>query len=332
LLPHLAMIKSVTRHLELRTQALLHAGRFDQGFGETLFGLRLIDAARDEPLLISHLVRFAQAAIVTQQIWHGVETHAWKAAQWEQLQGALGKLEFLKAIAFAIEGERALSIGVLDRWAQNPRQFRDEVRELGWANDPTAPTGIAIAQASAMFIPRGWIRQNQATMSRHFQDTLDGLREVILKPSQDGFLTTIRKVGEVDENLKLRLPDNPYHLFVKTVSPAFMGAISKTARAIHHIRCATVACALERYRIRHGRYPAALDALVPEYLEAAPKDVLTGRALGYRQTSDGLFRVWSVGMDGVDNGGVLRSAKGSSVEKEGLPEEPGRDWVWPNME
>jgi len=334
LLPHLAMIKSVARHLELRTQALVQAGRGDEAFGETLLGLRLVEAARDEALLISHLVRFAQTAIVTQQIWHGVEAHAWKPGQWEELQAALGKLEFLKAITYAIEGERAISIVVMERWAQNPRQFRDEVRELGLANDPMMPNGMVAAQASAMFIPRGWIRQNQATLSRHFQDTLDGLRELQAKPSQDGFLGTIGKVREVDETLKLRLPSDAYHLFVKTVSPAFLGAISKTARAIHHVRCAMVACALERYRLRQGKYPASLGALVPEYLTEAPKDVLTGGAMGYRQTSDGLFRVWSVGMDGEDNGGALRSKTGEGVggEKEGIPEERGRDWVWPSLD
>ena len=56
---------------------------------------------------------------------------------------------------------------------------------------------------------------------------------------------------------------------------------------------------------------------MPEFLAEVPVDPIDGQPLRYRRSADWLFRLWSVGDDGVDNGGE-RSAKGQIV-----------DWVWP---
>jgi hypothetical protein len=68
------------------------------------------------------------------------------------------------------------------------------------------------------------------------------------------------------------------------------------------LRCGQVALVIERYRRTGKDYPEALRDLVPEYLEKVPKDPYTGRALHYRRLDRG-FVVYSVGEDGVDDGG-----------------------------
>lgn len=69
-------------------------------------------------------------------------------------------------------------------------------------------------------------------------------------------------------------------------------------------RCAAVGIAVERYRLRHGRWPDNLAALVPDFLPAAPTDMLDGRPLRYQRLADGVV-VYSVGPDGTDDGGKL---------------------------
>lgn len=65
----------------------------------------------------------------------------------------------------------------------------------------------------------------------------------------------------------------------------------------------TCALALRAYRLEHGRWPEALDDLVPEYLSAVPDDPFTdGRPLRYRAAGAG-FGVYSVGPDSEDDGG-----------------------------
>jgi hypothetical protein len=63
-----------------------------------------------------------------------------------------------------------------------------------------------------------------------------------------------------------------------------------------------VAFALAAYRGDHGRYPAKLDDLAPQYLPAIPDDLFSGKPLIYRP-SDGGYLLYSVGVNGQDDDG-----------------------------
>jgi hypothetical protein len=68
------------------------------------------------------------------------------------------------------------------------------------------------------------------------------------------------------------------------------------------LRCAIAAVAAERYRLANGHWPEALDQLVPKFLAAVAKDPFDGKPLRYHRLDDGMA-VYSVGADGIDNGG-----------------------------
>jgi hypothetical protein len=71
------------------------------------------------------------------------------------------------------------------------------------------------------------------------------------------------------------------------------------------MRSALVMVAVERFRQAHQRWPNALEELVPPFLEKIPDDPYTGTRLLYRRLPDGVV-IYSVGPDGVDNGGNIR--------------------------
>src|SRR5262249_43220542 len=85
-------------------------------------------------------------------------------------------------------------------------------------------------------------------------------------------------------------------------------ATSKAAAACHRtgaeFRCAVVAMAVERYRLAHGHWPESLSELLPEYLRSIPKDPFDGAELRYLDFDEGVV-IYSVGPDGVDNGGNI---------------------------
>jgi hypothetical protein len=64
-----------------------------------------------------------------------------------------------------------------------------------------------------------------------------------------------------------------------------------------------VGIALERHRLAHGAHPETLAALVPKFLTEVPLDPCDGQPLRYRLQSDGSPVVWSIGIDGIDEGG-----------------------------
>jgi hypothetical protein len=98
----------------------------------------------------------------------------------------------------------------------------------------------------------------------------------------------------------------------------------------------TTAIALKRYQLRHNQYPSGLSELVPELLSAVPRDPADGQPLRYRLKSDGTFLLYSIGSNGIDDGGdALPTAQSASGGGAILGERSfnwtkGRDLVWPS--
>jgi hypothetical protein len=66
--------------------------------------------------------------------------------------------------------------------------------------------------------------------------------------------------------------------------------------------------------------------LVPEFLPAVPVDPADGQPLRYRAAAAGGFTLYSVGEDGVDDGGNPTNRQPASGS---LYWQDGKDWVWP---
>lgn len=109
------------------------------------------------------------------------------------------------------------------------------------------------------------------------------------------------------------------------------GLLGRAAEAEARRRLIVAALALERYRGRHGSYPATLAQLVPELLTSPPTDFMDGKPLRYHVSDGGHFVLYSVGLDCVDNGGQM------GPPGPGLPYSAAWDWgtrqgsdlVWP---
>ncbi len=100
-------------------------------------------------------------------------------------------------------------------------------------------------------------------------------------------------------------------------------------------RVLITALALERFRGKHGAYPATLAPLAPEFLTTVPVDFMDGQPLRYRLTDDGHFVLYSVGLDCVDNGGMI-SDPSALPWFQSIRQHPGGptnvDIVWPRPE
>jgi hypothetical protein len=97
------------------------------------------------------------------------------------------------------------------------------------------------------------------------------------------------------------------------------------AQAQTALDLARVACALERFRLDHGRHPADLDELSPRYLDRVPGDPCADGPLRYRLAGDGGFALYSVGWNRVDDGGT--NATPTDSDPTGFDPKHG-DWVW----
>ncbi|MEE2830448.1 MAG: hypothetical protein VX498_14765 [Myxococcota bacterium] len=95
------------------------------------------------------------------------------------------------------------------------------------------------------------------------------------------------------------------------ILPALTPGPSAEQRQLRLVASFTeVGLALEAFRAQKGSYPQSLSALVPEHLEALPDDPFdsSGAPLRYRSqgTEQGSIVLYSVGPDGIDDGGVAQ--------------------------
>ena len=84
------------------------------------------------------------------------------------------------------------------------------------------------------------------------------------------------------------------------------------------------AIALERFRLAHHAYSDDLAKLIPEFIKALPVDCMDGHNLRYRLNPDGPYLLYSVGLDGIDDGGDASPPKDQLLNFY-----LGRDLVWP---
>jgi len=87
------------------------------------------------------------------------------------------------------------------------------------------------------------------------------------------------------------------------------------------------AIALKRYELQHHQLPATLTELTPDLLKSVPTDYMDGQPLRYHRNADGTFLLYSIGEDGVDDGGDPKPSPDHSQSSYWW--QFGRDWVWP---
>ncbi len=160
--------------------------------------------------------------------------------------------------------------------------------------------------------PRGWIYQNMVSTSLLFQDYVDRVAESndLIAPKK---WTAVQAAHE-----RIHRDRNPFNFIARFAIPNMNRAIETAACNQTMANQSVVVAALERYRLAHRVYPETLDALVPQFLEAVPKDIVGGQSLKYRRTIEGRFLLYSLGWNEKDDGGVAKPSSNAS--------EP--DWVW----
>jgi hypothetical protein len=99
--------------------------------------------------------------------------------------------------------------------------------------------------------------------------------------------------------------------------------VAAAAESLARTRASIAALVIARYRAAHeGTLPGSLTNLVPAFLEAPLVDPYTGRELIYRREGAG-YKVYSVGIDRQDDGGVWDVTSDLQVSRRGNPKDVG---------
>jgi hypothetical protein len=122
----------------------------------------------------------------------------------------------------------------------------------------------------------------------------------------------------LDDELK-SLTDGPIdrfrYLFVRLLVPSYDNVLNRMTVSDGERDGVFIGIALELYHRANNKWPASLDELSPRWLPEVPVDRITGKPLHY-QIVDGRPIVYSVGVDGDDDGGKLAKDSGGEVHPE----------------
>jgi hypothetical protein len=324
LLPHLAAMKRSSQLLQLRAIAELQNGQGEKAFDDVKLSLRLADAVRKEPFIITHLVRIAVLQITLQPVWEGLAEHQWSDAQLAALDADLAKLDFLADYEFTVRSEPAFHIKLIDYLEQKRSRYQEFVSLFSNNNQHDADV-LNNFPATAIFYlaPKGWFDQNKIALVQ--------VRQKWDAPVADDTQQTVSpKMVLAGEVAQSKTHPTPFNFFAR-LEGFLDNYAQKVARGQTAVNLARVAVALERFRLAQREFPDSLAALAPQFLEKIPHDVIGGQPLLYRRTDDGQFVLYSVGWNETDDGGVVGTkVVGVTDRKSQTPiwDFKQGDWVW----
>ncbi len=308
LLPHLNSLKGCVRILQLRAAANLELGNRDAAFADVILGLNLTQKLRSEPTLVSQLVRITMLQAMLQVVWEGLAKHRWTDSQLTTLDHTLAELDFVADYTAGMRAENACDVALADYLKRHPQDL-NTVGESSPAN-PDALTFFL-----THLIPSGWFVQNKMATSRilfEYYLSVSDQQKQLFYPSR------ATNASRLIENL----PASPFTILPRMLLPSLGRAARKFAIAQTSANLCRVACALEQYRLVHGKYPDALELLSPGLMSAIPHDIIGGRPLLYHTTETGGFILYSIGWNEQDDNGRV------SLQKHGAIDYESGDIVW----
>jgi len=248
--------------------------------------LRLPDALAREPLLISYLVHVSLASLALEAVDGGLRAHAWNDAELGEIERRLSGFDFPSTAAMALRGERGFGNQFLEELHETPEGERSASQKV-WSSNFAAPWLWIFGAGDEAF---------RNTMFQNWIDVLDAA-------SREGL--NARTFSVFDRDVKF-LKENPWNRIRYAISsmgiPNLTNIAVQSARLQDQTQQIRTVCALERYRLKNGRYPDELASLVPDFLPAVPKDIVTLQPLRYRREGGG-FLLWTPGWNETNQGG-----------------------------
>jgi hypothetical protein len=319
-IPNFVMMRSMVQTLAQRTQCYLLLGQPENALREmTLMHdmCRILERPpTGKPMsLVEVMVNAIITGLYVATVADGFRLHGWQEPQMAAIQGQLEQINLTPFVAEAFKEEQVHAAGTLQN--RSTSEIADLVygigKKLRFSEKIRKPVYLLYA-----LVPRGWVYQNitaAANLSQKLIDNFDPLNQQIFPHKLD---QTMNEVGAILDKKRY----TPFYRLAAVATPNFVKAFQALAYNQTLASQGQIVCGLERYRLSHGEYPETLDALIPQFIEKLPHDLIGGQPLHYRRTEGGKFLLYSVGWNEADDDGqVVLKPDGSEDREKG-------DWVW----
>jgi hypothetical protein len=291
-LSHLNEARKVAELLHLDATLKAHDGDIDGALTSALAALNAGRAIGDEPLVVSQLFRLVCLNRALLGIERALGQGAASASVLKDVQQALEEEAETPLLLIALRGERAS----LHQTLLEFKEGKFDRRAWGLRNPAFMPDGVM------NLVDANKASDTHPATIRY----LNELVEIAKRPAEEqrpAFAGMARPNLDYPTLLMIFSNGDP----VKPV-PTFHTSLAR-------LRCASVALAVERFRVAEGRWPTTLNELTPAWLKSVPLDPMDGAPLRYIASADGVV-IYSVSLDETDNQGNLSRSNSPPVDRD----------------
>ncbi len=282
--PHCRPARMAARMETLATYVDVADGRLDSALARCRTMLHLARPFQDEPMLIPALVGLACNALAVDALQVVLAAGTLDSASLRHVEWLLTHSDVDSDLAFALRGERLLA---------------REMPHAVWGDAMSRRAGARRFSPARYLSLRGvgFVTMNEAKVLEIMTD---------LVYAQSDPLTALARTDEIEQHVAAL---GPQYAMAKMLIPSVKRAVELSLRLRCVLASARVGLAAERYRLDRGDWPETLNDLVPEYVKSVPTDYFSGQPLRYVRDDQGVS-IYTIGDDGVDNGGDIMQKAG----------------------
>jgi len=322
----------------------LHQGNVAAAVKNICVVLALVNGQQNCMQPYAQMLRVSMARSTADTTWELLQSRSLNDAELALVQSNWESLEFIRAMVNALSMERAGYDSEITKMETSSQYFGQEMSGFAPFESPDWSDGLGDVlhvlsdDAKLVFVrsayKTSWIYSDELGMLQNDQLVLETIREAatnqFFNPAYSNMLNQLRvRVAGKPDGLMIKLNSHEFYHFFSESSP-YSAYVREIMTAEATCRVTATGVALKRYQLKHGKYPATLSDLVPEFISSIPRDPVDGKPLRYRLMADGSFLLYSIGENGRDDGG-----DGSTGRKSGRnfpsrwTERAALDWVWP---
>ncbi len=287
-LPHLANLRQAARLLELQALMKVEQGKPDEAAVALEASFAVAHALRNEPILVSQLVRLAVDSISVAALERVLSRTALTDKQLTDLSTRIVTEDALEPFQRGMAGERCTGHNA----------FLSGIwRGAFQTNGETVGSTV-----SAVFYGLSGMEAQDELMYLNLMSDAVNIGAGTTKDMRERSIALDKKIAQVPKTC----------FFTRIFVPALPHAYEEQLKSFARLRAAHAAIAVERFRMANGRLPDSLDELMLKWLDAVPTDPFDDKPIRYKKLTKG-FVTYSVGPDLKDDGGKERDPKDSTA-------------------
>ncbi len=291
LLPHLSKMRTCARLLSAKALIESDAGKADKAFETILAGLRISNHLKNEPTLISQLVRIACDSIMI----NCMESLSNKySISQERMGNAISELErhlghepFKKCM----DAERVVFGGVEFNKLLNRKYSIKELRAFFGSGNGLFPKLFYLEYTTPF---KSLLKKDFSC----YMSLMSDMKKLYNMPYPESVIA-----GNNIFRPETSIPK--YCVLTRMLVPALTRIREQMSIHEAKIQICRIGLALKIYKAKYGTYSESLSKLAPDILEEIPNDTFTEKNLIYKKAKNG-FMLYSLGPNMKDDGGIAR--------------------------